>query len=184
MAPKTKITKEMILDAAFEIIRSSGYETLNARTVAERLNCSTQPVLYQFQTMAEIHDAVYEIADKFHTEYIMNGAEASEDPFLGIGLSYIRFGHEEKNLFRFLFQSNRFAGMNLFSLLEDPEMAPLLDMARAELDSGEEEIKEKFLVFIAVVHGYASLLANNALEYDEAQSVRTLEITFSGMKGN
>ena len=184
MAPKTKITREMILTAAFDIVRGSGYETLNARTVADRLKCSTQPVLYQFKTMAEIREAVYAIADQFHTEYIMKGAAAADNPFLGLGLAYIRFGYEEKNLFRFLFQSNHFAGIGLLSLLGDPEMAPLLELARRELECGEEEIREKFLVFTAVVHGYASLLANNSLEYDEAQAVRMLEISFSGMKGN
>ena len=46
MPPKAKITREMIVDAAFAIAREAGAETINARTVAERLKCSTQPVLF------------------------------------------------------------------------------------------------------------------------------------------
>ena len=120
MAPKTKITREMILDAAFEIIRKNGDGALNARAIAEFLHCSTQPILYQFKTMGEIRDAVYEAADRFHTETIMRGAETAEDPFLGIGLAYIRFGRDEKNLFRFLFQSNRYDGISLADLISSP----------------------------------------------------------------
>ena len=183
MAPKTKITKEMIVDAAFEIIRADGYESLNARTIAERLNCSTQPILYQFKTRAEIHEAVYEAADQFHTQYITAEIETAEDPFLSIGLSYIRFGQMEKNLFRFLFQSNRLAGLNLLTMMGSPEMGPFLEIARRELECGGDEIRERLLVFVAAVHGYASLLANNALEYDEDQAIRTLGIIFNGMKG-
>ena len=37
MPPKVKITKEMVADASFEIIRASGHENLNARTIAEYL---------------------------------------------------------------------------------------------------------------------------------------------------
>ena len=183
MAPKIKITREMILNAAFEIIREQGYESLNARSIAGRLGCSTQPILYHFKTMTEIRDAVYETADRFHTEMIMRGMEGAKDPFLGIGLAYIRFGREEKNLFRFLFQSNRYADVNLADLISSPDMAPLLELARAELKCGADEIREKMLVFVSAVHGYASLLANNALEYDEGQAVRILDMIFDGMKG-
>lgn len=48
MPPKAKITKNMIIDAAFQVVREAGVESINARTVAERLNCSTQPVMYHF----------------------------------------------------------------------------------------------------------------------------------------
>ena len=45
MPPKAKVTREMIIDAAFEIIRNTGIEAVNARTVSKELNCSTQPVM-------------------------------------------------------------------------------------------------------------------------------------------
>lgn len=51
MPPKVKITKEMIIDAAFEIARSEGAENINARTVSKKLGCSTQPVMYHFKTI-------------------------------------------------------------------------------------------------------------------------------------
>ena len=46
MPAKPKVTKEMIVDAAFEIARKEGMENINARTVSEKLSCSTQPVMY------------------------------------------------------------------------------------------------------------------------------------------
>ena len=48
MPAKAKVTKEMIVDAAFAIAREAGVERINARTVSERLHCSTQPVMYHF----------------------------------------------------------------------------------------------------------------------------------------
>ena len=43
MPAKVKVTKEMVIDAAFTVARETGAENINARTVSERLNCSTQP---------------------------------------------------------------------------------------------------------------------------------------------
>ena len=107
MAPKAKITRQGIIDAAVEVIRSHGHENLNVRTIAERLSCSTQPVLYHFQSMEEIRAAAYEAADAMHTAYILS-VPLRKDPMMELGMNYIRFGFEEKNLFRFLFQSNKY----------------------------------------------------------------------------
>ena len=104
MPPRAKITKEMIVDAAFAVARASGMENINARTVSQRLGCSTQPVLWHFKTIADIKKAAYEKADRFHTESVLN--MHGGDPMKDIGLNYIRFAATEKNLFRFIFQSD------------------------------------------------------------------------------
>ena len=41
MPAKAKVTKEMIIEAAFAVARETGAENINARTVSERLHCST-----------------------------------------------------------------------------------------------------------------------------------------------
>ena len=63
MPPKAKITKDMVIDAAFEVVRKTGAENINARTVSEKLNCSTQPVMYHFATIEELKKAAYEKTD-------------------------------------------------------------------------------------------------------------------------
>lgn len=60
MPARVKATKEMIVDAAFDIARETGAENINARTVSEKLNCSTQPVMYHFATIEDLKRAVYE----------------------------------------------------------------------------------------------------------------------------
>lgn len=104
MPPRAKITKEMVIDAAFEVARAEGAENVNARTVSQKLGCSTQPVMYHFATIGDLKRAVYAKLDRFHTEYLMR-VNPREDIMLGIGLNYIRFAVEEANLFPFLFQS-------------------------------------------------------------------------------
>ena len=180
MAPKTKITRQMIVEAGFDIVRRQGYEHLNARAIAEALGCSTQPVLYSFRTVDEIREAVYRAADEFHTAYIMPG-EADGDPFLALGLNYIRFGSEERELFRFLFQTNHFRGQNTRSLLEGPDVEAILALLSRSAGCGAEAAREIFLMFFFVAHGQASLLANNAMPYDEQQARAALEGLFNAM---
>ena len=72
MPAKAKVTKEMIIEAAFAVARETGAENINARTVSERLHCSTQPVMYHFATIEELKKTVYTKADLYHSEFLMN----------------------------------------------------------------------------------------------------------------
>ena len=180
MPPKVRITKKMVEDASFEVIRTSGHENLNARTIAEYLKCSTQPVLYSFKTVDEIRDAVYKLADDYHTSFIMP-KEDDKNPMLALGLNYVRFGFEEKNLFRFLFQTDKFGGMDIDTLMGNPELSAIMEMMAKGLDCNIGEAREMFLTFFCVAHGLASLLANNSMDYDEVQCEKMLSNLFYGI---
>lgn len=180
MPPKVKITQKMVEDASFEVIRTNGHENMNVRTISEYLGCSTQPVLYTFKTVDDIREAAYEMADRYHTEYIMP-KETNENPMLALGLNYVRFGHEEKNLFRFLFQTDKFGGKDIGTLMSDPGLSGILEVMASGLKVGTEQAREMFLTFFCVAHGLASLLANNSMEYDEEQIRKMLENVFFGM---
>lgn len=82
MPPKPKVTKDMIIEAAFEIARDAGAEQINARTVSERLNCSTQPVMYHFATIAELKQAAYAKANLYHSEYLQDVCESRKESCL------------------------------------------------------------------------------------------------------
>ena len=183
MPPKTKISRQMILDASFEIAREQGHEMINARTIAEKLRCSTQPVMYNFKTIEEIRGETYKLADEFHTGFIMPKGDKGYDPLLELGLNYVRFGYEEKNLFRFLFQTNSFAGLNTAALLSDPGLREILKMVSSGAGCTEEEARDLFFNLFVAAHGIASLLANNSMEYEEDAFRKVLENTyFSFMK--
>ena len=180
MPPKAKITKEMILDAAFSIVREEGIDKVTARRISERLNCSTQPVLYYFATVEEIKDSLYKMADEYHSGYIMNMDEDDENPMVTIGVNYIRFAMEERNLFRFLFQSDEFSGFGILDLVELEEIRPLLEVLKQELDMPMERVKQVFSTLFIYVHGYASLYANNTMVYEESVVLKALDNVFLG----
>mgnify|MGYP003296578451 CR=1 FL=1 len=180
MPPKARITKEMIIEEAFQIVRSEGADKLTVRHIAEKLKCSTQPILYYFATIEEIKVAVYRRADEYHNDYLQNMERDYGDPMLGIGMNYIQFAREEKNLFRLLFQSNEFAGANLLDLLETEDLVPIMHLMEQELEATSKEVREIFQTLFIFVHGYASMFANNEMKYEEEQVVRALTKVFYG----
>ena len=59
MPTKIRISKDMILDAAFEIVRKDGIEKLSNRELANKLKCSIRPIYYQFENVEEMQKELY-----------------------------------------------------------------------------------------------------------------------------
>lgn len=180
MPPRAKITREMVIDAAFEVAREMGWENINARTVAKKLNCSTQPVMYHFATIEELKKAVYEKLDLYHTEFLMNIQKPQDGVMLGIGLNYIRFAVEEPNLFRFLFQSGFAVENSFLEMVNSEELIPVISAMKEAMALNMEQTKDVFITLALFVHGYASIIVNNTLEYDEELIKVHLERTYKG----
>ena len=180
MPPKPKISKDMVIDAAFEIARKTGAENINARTVSKKLNCSTQPVMYHFATIEELKRAVYTKSDRYHTEYLMNIEKPAKGTMLGIGLNYIHFAIKEPHLFRFLFQSGFAVQNSLLEMIDSKELEPVLSAMQNAIGMSLEQTKEVFLTISMFAHGYASIIANNSLEYDEELVAAHLERAYRG----
>jgi AcrR family transcriptional regulator len=179
MPPKTKITKDMIVQAAVEVAKQSGYEAINARTVSAQLRCSTQPVMYHFSTIDAMKRAAYAQVDHLHSEYLM-AMIPEQDPVLGIGLNYIRFAVEEPQLFRFLFQSGYAAEHSLLEMIDSQELIPVLAAMQEGAGLSMEKTRQVFLTVALFAHGYASIIANNGLEYDEKLVAEHLERAWKG----
>ncbi|MFR0986809.1 MAG: TetR-like C-terminal domain-containing protein [Frisingicoccus sp.] len=170
----------MVINAAFEVTRTMGAENVNARTVSQKLGCSTQPVMYHFAKIEDMKKAVYAKLDWFHTEYLLNIEKPQKGIMLGIGLNYIRFAIEEPHLFRFLFQSGFAVENNLVEMIDSGELKPVISVMQEAMEMNVEQTKEVFLTIALFAHGYASIIANNSLEYDEEVVALHLERAYRG----
>lgn len=182
MAPPAKVNRELIIEVGLHLVRKEGIDSLNVRRIAAELACSTRPILYYYKTMDELKKAVYDNADEYHSQYIMTMPEDTANPLLSVGLRYIRFAQEEKNLFRFLFQSNSFQNDSFRELLangNNPILQPLCEAAGLTV----EQAKDVFEMLFICVHGAASLIANNSIFYDEKYYEKLLTNTFFGAVG-
>lgn len=83
MPPKTKFSREDIVNAAFELTREKGIEKITARDIAETGCMSTRPMFNYFYSIDKLRGAVLEIAKELFDEYIEDGLKYSV-PFLGL----------------------------------------------------------------------------------------------------
>lgn len=98
MAPKTKFTKEDIIDAAFEIARTEGLDGMTTRKVADQLGSSVAPIYVNFKQLDDLKkEVVLKVAElgKQWAADINSG-----NPFHDIGVVSIRFAREYSVLFR------------------------------------------------------------------------------------
>lgn len=177
MPRKPSTTKDAMIEGSFQLIREKGHEYLTARNLAAFLGCSTQPIMYQFPNLDILRDLTYRRADEYHSEFILAGGNLLE-----MGLRYIRFAEEEPKLFRFLFQSGRFSGSGMEELFRSPETADILAAVSEEEGLTTESAAAFFEPLAAVVHGYASLIANNAIRYDPETIRKTLITIAEGLE--
>ena len=114
-----------------------------------------------------------------HSEYLMR-IPPDTDPVLGIGLNYIRYAVEYPQLFRFLFQSGYAPEDSLLEMIASDELKPVLAVMGESAGLDAEKTREVFLTVAVFAHGYASILANNALQYDELLIAQHLERAWNG----
>lgn len=179
MPPKTKVTKEDIISAAIEIVRESGSDNINARAIAARLNCSTQPIFSNFDSMEMLkHETVSGAAKIFH-EYVAKCMSSLQyPPYKASGIAYIRFAKEEKQLFRLLFMRDR---SNENSSVEDETSDELIEMIAAQSGMSIEDARLFHLEMWIFVHGAASMFATTYLEPDEELISSMLTDVYSGL---
>lgn len=180
MPPKVKITKEDIINAAVDIVRESGAEALNARTVASVINCSTQPVFSNFATMDELRLAVVEKAGAICGEYIKREIENGKFPtYKASGMAYIRFAREEKELFKLLYMRDRTNEKFTQSNELNDKMESIV---QRNTGLNGDTAKLFHLEMWAYVHGIATMVATGFENLDGELVGRMLTDAYQGLR--
>ena len=103
MARKEQITKDKILETAFDLAKTDGIEYVTARKLAAQIGCSTQPIFRVYANMNELYAEIYQKAIDAFGDYYENFKSEVETPFIHLGLAYINYAREESRLFTLLF---------------------------------------------------------------------------------
>ncbi len=180
MPPKIKVLKKDIINAAVDLVRENGETALNARNIASALNCSTQPVFSNFETMEELRSAVIEAADRLCNEYIQREVEkALYPPYKASGMAYIRFAKEEKELFRLLYMRDRSAE----AIPEETELGSQMENLVHDNTGLEGDDKKLFhLEMWSYVHGIATMTATGFCNLEWELISKMLTDAYQGMK--
>lgn len=170
MARKIEVTKEKMLQAAYEILKEKGYEAVNIKTIAAKVGCSTKPISWQFGNMHEMRKEIY----KYTREQLYSGIEeklcglSAVEAFFETGKIYISNAIDYPNVFRFL-------------CVDDP--GDIVDDTKGINDLlGDDFIKEKLIRELSLskevverivadvviyTHGLATMLLWDSIKLDK-----------------
>ena len=180
--PKTlKITKEMILDTAFDIARSGGLEDVSNREIASRLGCSIRPIYYQFKNTDELKGELYAKIEKYFYTYLMDNMRDDIPPYKQVGINYIRFAREESHLFRILFMSETNLLPMGFVTKDEDDFRELAKFIKFSTKLSDDDIKTFHVRMWLFAHGIASLVASNTVVFSDTQIEKLLSYEFQAL---
>ena len=168
MAPKNKFTKAEMVEAALQVVRAKGLGGLTAKTMAEELGTSTQPVFTGFGSMDSVRREVYAAAVRVYDSYTDAGLH-QENPFFGVGMQYIRFAREEPELYRILFltqtQGRECSAMQSMAHLQELVRPTLMEIY--QITAEEADVYFRDLWFVA--HSLATLIVTGDCPYSDRE---------------
>ena len=181
MGRKVRITREMILEAAYEILDESGIGAVGIKAIAARLGCSTQPVSWVFGSMKELKKELFRYANERAYEALpeaMAGKNAI-DAFFASGVYYISIACDHPNVFRFItvddpmdtigepVRDNR----SIFSFEFDPDAADLL---AKEYAVSPELIGNTVKDIVIYTHGLAVMMMHDSFRLPKEEACRMI----------
>lgn len=178
MPPKSKFTRKEIITAAVAVAREKGMDAVTARGVAARLGASPKVIFGLFQNMEELQDEVMQAAHRIYQGYITGGS-SQYPPYKASGMGYILFAKEEKELFKLIFMRDR-TGEPVSD--DQEELAPILAMIQQSTGMTRERAFFFHLEMWVFVHGIATMLATNYLQWEDGMISNMLTDAFEGVK--
>lgn len=164
MPPKVRVTKEAIVAAAADVVRSSGAELLNARAVAQRMGVSTQPIFSNYESMDDLRADVIDYAEKLYMQYIEREISSGKyPPYKSSGMAYICFAREERELFKMLFMCDR---SDTDMMDESESFVQAVELVQKNLGIDRDTAEFFHLEAWVFVHGIATLYATSYLDLD------------------
>lgn len=122
MPAAKRISKEAIIDAAAAVLRIGGFEAINARSVAEALGCSTQPIYLSFRNMEELKSALTQ-----RVRESLRAHEGCDSRYSSYGMGFVQFAAQEKQLFRWLYLEDNQPGRHQEDVLEPEIIRTVMD---------------------------------------------------------
>ena len=180
MPPKIRITAEDIIAASLDVVRENGAGALNARAVAKKLDCSTQPIFSNYSTMEDLKAAVIQSAKQLYEQHLERGMkDPAYPPYKASGIAYIKFAKEEKELFKLLFMRDR----SREEIREErEEISDLINLISSNTGMSLDDAYMFHIEMWVYVHGIATMIATAYLDWDwETISIMLTDV-YQGMK--
>ena len=177
VARKEIIHKELILETSFIMARQERVENVTARRLDAKIGCSTQPIFRLYTGKNELYEELYQKANDFYQMFSNNRTEENDVPFVKLGLTYILFAMQEKQLFQLLFLSEHRREKSFYELLNGNESIVSKEIIRAQKKT-TKDASEIFMKMWIFIHGIASMVITNDYDLSLEETQKLLEESF------
>ncbi len=163
-----ELSKEHIVKVAVKMVNDTGWDSINARSLAKKLNVSTKPLYRIYNNMDEIKEDIYKEISRQYDEFI-NSRIDNKKALITLCIAYVEFAQEYKNLFISLFLSNNLKWQNFENVLDEKwNQSTIINLVNKHGYSFEEA-KNLFMNLWLYANGLATLIATNELVIDEKE---------------
>lgn len=180
MPPKIKIPKDKIINAAFEITRERGIEEVTAKSIAKKLNCSTQPIYWVFDKMENLRTAIIEEANHEYNKYLLTEIKGLPK-YKTTGWNYIRFAKEEPQLFKLLFMTERNKDTDIAESNLDENKDYIISLITKDYGLPPKAANDLYVSMWLFSHGIAAMLVTKTVKLEDADISRMLTGAFTGI---
>ena len=181
MPTKIRISKDMILNTAFEIVRQYGIEKLSNRELANKLKCSIRPIYYQFENVEEMQKELYLKIEQYFYKFILDNMVKEIPKYKQVGINYIKFAKKEKKLFQTLFMSDTGLTPDAFVAKDGEDYKEIEKLIKISANLKEEDIKDFHTKMWIFSHGIATLVASNSIKLTDKQIQDLLSYEFQAL---
>lgn len=173
MARKKTITKEQILAAAYEVAATEGFTRFTARNIANKMNCSTQPIYLEFKNMDDLRQALFEqIYD--YLQYEVFPVEHTGNTIIDLAFNYIHFARREKKLYRSLYSQSKYK-RNFASLFLHHILLSTVKRDPTYADLSEEQIESLHNGTWIIATGIAALMSSSIIHPTDEQIEKMIQ---------
>lgn len=159
MPPRKRIFREDILKAAVSLVQEQGTMALSVRNIAGKLNCSTQPIYSEFESMETLRD---ELMAYIRENFLREDAGSYKQ----VALSFLHFAQREKDLFQLVYLRQRAAGETFFEDLNEEQTIHKLE---TNLELPREQASEMHRRMQYYCYFMAVMMATGYLNFSEEE---------------
>ena len=173
MGRRPQITKEAILKTALEMLLRDGYASINVKTLAARIGCSTQPIVWHFENMIGFRRAFYAYCVAYAKSQFTVWNGSLDDLLTETARGYITVACNMPNLFRFVYTDNGedCRGSDTVRNLQLDNTKKILELLCREKGLTEEQAKTFLMNYEFYIHGIASYTASGFVHYPEEEII-------------
>lgn len=160
MPTTPKIGKDKILEAALQMVIEEGKDSINIKSLAAYLGCSTQPISWHFGGMEQLRQELSRAAVDFVARKLTSAFDDKKYIFEHLGLMIIDLAFDMPNLMEFFIYDDYCKQKTLLSCEyeKSPNLMKIAEYISADINLEIEKSKEYVLNMYIFTVGLVQLI--------------------------